>query len=185
MLLGKLGYYGDFFICIALIVAFSGITAFDSWLNVAQWLVCVGFGAGAWTLIEYVVHRWVYHQVPYFRGRHELHHDAPGADIGSPPLLGIVLIFSAFFVPVVATSFVVASGLTTGVLAGYTLYMLVHHADHHWTPAPATWFFRVRHQHAIHHHHSEQRNFGIITLFWDRVFGTAGAIKKVAVRADV
>ena len=178
MRLSKLGYYSDFVISVLLIVVSVAIATCDMWTNGAKWLLCVSLGAAAWTLIEYTIHRWIYHQVPYFRDRHEAHHANPGADIGSPPLIGVVLILTVFFAPLVTTSFVIASGLTTGVLAGYSAYMLVHHADHHWTPAPPSWLFSARRHHALHHHHSELCNFGIVTVFWDRVFRTTNAIEQ-------
>ena len=178
MRLSKLGYYADFFISLLLIVVSAGVATFDTWSNGAKWLLCVGLGGAAWTLIEYMIHRWIYHQVPYFRGLHEAHHAEPGADIGAPPMIGVVLILTVIYAPVTTTSFVIASGLTTGVLAGYSAYMLVHHADHHWTPTPTSWLFRARHQHALHHHHSNLCNFGITTLFWDRVFGTAALVEQ-------
>ncbi len=181
MRLSKLGYYADFFISLLLIVVSIGVATFDTRLNGAKWLLCVGLGAAAWTLIEYMIHRWIYHRVPYFRGLHEAHHAEPGADIGAPPIIGVVLILTVFYAPAATTSFVIASGLTTGVLAGYSAYMLVHHADHHWTPRPTSWLFRARRRHALHHHHSDLCNFGITTSVWDRLFGTAGAIAQGAV----
>jgi sterol desaturase/sphingolipid hydroxylase (fatty acid hydroxylase superfamily) len=178
MRLSKLGYYADFFVGLLLIVVSAGVATFDTRSNGAKWLLCVGLGAAARTMIGYMIHRWIYHQVPYFRGLHEAHHAEPGADFGSPPMIGVVIIFMVFYAPVATTSFVIASGLTTGVLAGCSVYMLVHHADHRWTPAPTAWLFRAHRQHALHHHHSDLCNFGITTSFWDLLFGTTGAIGR-------
>jgi sterol desaturase/sphingolipid hydroxylase (fatty acid hydroxylase superfamily) len=68
---------------------------------------------------------------------------------------------------------IAASSLTTGVLAGYVGYMLVHHAAHYWTVSPGSWLNQARRHHALHHYHSETFNFGITTSIWDHVFGTA------------
>ena len=172
MRLSTLAYYADFFTSAALVVLFVVLIALDTWEHHAEWVLVVVLGGAAWTLIEYLIHRWIYHHVPYFQELHDAHHAEPNAYIGAPPLLGIAIICVVSFAPLVSISFVVASGLTTGVLVGYCTYMLVHHADHYWRPATTTWLYRARHHHAQHHYHSGHSNFGITTSFWDRVFGT-------------
>lgn len=174
MRLNAFSYYVDFAISAALVALLAGTTfATGNAMQAAQWLLVVCLGFAGWTLIEYFVHRVIYHNVPYFRDLHAAHHAEPAAHIGAPPIIGIVLILMVFFTPIVTTSFIVASGLTTGMLAGYMTYMLVHHAAHHWRLPPTFWLTRIGRHHALHHHHSEQCNFGITTSIWDRMLGTA------------
>ena len=88
------------------------------------------------------------------------------------------MIFSLVYVPVGIFSLMVASGLTTGVLAGYLAYQLVHHATHFWQPARGTYLYRARVRHSGHHYHRELGNFGITTVFWDQVFGSAVDVRR-------
>jgi len=178
MRLSTISYYADFWISIALIAIFAAHGSTMNWRGGAEWFGCVALGLACWTLLEYVIHRWVYHGIPYFKQQHEHHHEEPLEFIGAPPLIGIVLILSVFYAPLMSNHPLVASGLTSGVLAGYSIYQLLHHADHHWSPRPGSWFHRARHFHALHHFHSEQANFGITTSFWDWAFGTRAKVRQ-------
>lgn len=173
MRLGTLAYYADFFISMALIAVLAAAELYqDSSQQVAQWSACFLAGFAMWTLLEYFVHRVLYHNVPYFEELHDAHHAEPNAFIGAPPVIGPVLILLMFFVPALAVSFAVASGVSAGVLAGYMAYMLVHHASHYWSASPRSWLYQARRHHSLHHYHHDSGNYGITTDFWDRVFGT-------------
>jgi sterol desaturase/sphingolipid hydroxylase (fatty acid hydroxylase superfamily) len=103
----------------------------------------------------------------------DAHHREPDAYIGAPPFVGIALIFLAIYLPGELASLTVASGLTTGVLVGYMTYQLVHRATHFWQPTRGSYLYRARLRHSGHHYHRELGNFGITSVFWDHVFGTA------------
>jgi sterol desaturase/sphingolipid hydroxylase (fatty acid hydroxylase superfamily) len=174
MRLGRFGYYADF------LSAFMGgftlcvlAMAQGTWLLRGEWLASFMIGVGLWTLLEYGIHRWLYHSVEFFIRLHAAHHKEPHAYVGAPPFVGIALIFFLIYVPVGLFSLIVASGLTTGVLAGYLAYQLVHHATHFWQPARGTYLYRARVRHSGHHYHRKLGNFGITTVFWDEIFGTA------------
>jgi sterol desaturase/sphingolipid hydroxylase (fatty acid hydroxylase superfamily) len=142
-------------------------------------------GAVLWTLVEYVMHRVIYHRFVVFRRFHEAHHDEPRAYVGAPPLVGTGIVFLVSFVPLAAFAVPLAIGLSAGMLAGYAVYMLVHHAIHFRTPRPGGYLYRARLHHAVHHYRDDNGNFGVSTAFWDRVFSTliqpASAASPVAV----
>jgi sterol desaturase/sphingolipid hydroxylase (fatty acid hydroxylase superfamily) len=174
MRLGAIGYYADFFASLACSVALCALAIWQgTWLGQPEWLVSFLMGVGLWTLLEYGIHRWLYHGVDFFKRLHGAHHDEPCAYISAPPFLGIASIFLVVHVPLATLSLVVASGVTSGVLLGYFGYQLVHHATHFWHPARGSYLYRVRLRHSLHHFHDELGNFGITTAFWDQVFGTA------------
>ena len=174
MRLSNISYYADIFISAALIFLLAGLALMlPSWLKRGEWIFYAGAGAATWTFVEYLVHRWLYHHVPYFSDLHDMHHAEPDTFIGAPPVIGVVLIFALFYAPVATVNAVAASGATTGALIGYVGYMLVHHAAHFWNARHGTWLYEARRHHALHHFHSEECNFGITTSFWDHVFGTA------------
>lgn len=174
MRLGTFGYYADL-VGGLMFSAFLGVLALSqgTWLLRLEWLSSLMIGAGLWTLLEYGIHRWLYHGVEFFIRLHDAHHKDPRAYIGAPPFIGIALIFLVIYLPVALASLMVASGLATGVLAGYMAYQLVHHATHFWQPARGGYLYRARLRHSGHHYRRKLGNFGITTVFWDQVFGTA------------
>ena len=87
-------------------------------------------------------------------------------------LLHGFVVFLISFVPVAALAPALAIGLSVGMLTGYTVYLLVHHAIHIRAPTPGTYLYRARLHHAVHHYRDDEGNFGVTTSFWDRVFGT-------------
>jgi sterol desaturase/sphingolipid hydroxylase (fatty acid hydroxylase superfamily) len=179
MRLSQLSYYADFFLSAACVVGLIVLVAMHAeGIQLAGWLCYVVLGGVGWTLLEYATHRWIYHRVPFFKELHNAHHAEPDAHIGAPPVIGLVIIFGLFFVPIVGTSLLAACGVTTGMLLGYMAYMLVHHAAHYWTLPAGTWLYQARHHHAVHHYRAVEGNYGITTTVWDHAFGTAyGRIK--------
>jgi sterol desaturase/sphingolipid hydroxylase (fatty acid hydroxylase superfamily) len=129
-------------------------------------------GVALWTLVEYAMHRVIYHHVTVFKRYHEAHHASPQAYVGAPPVVGTGLVFLFSFTPLVAFAPDLANGLTVGMLCGYAVYMSVHHACHFWTPTPAGYLYRIRLHHAVHHYRDDGGNFGVTSSVWDRVFGT-------------
>lgn len=89
-------------------------------------------GGLAWTLIEYLVHRFVLHGLPPFQGWHAAHHRRPSALIGLPTVLSAALFGGLVFAP---AWWLLGGGparaFTLGVLSGYLLYAVVHHLVHH------------------------------------------------------
>lgn len=137
-------------------------------------------GLCSWTLIEYAFHRFILHGMPPFRHWHEEHHQRPTALICTPTILSAAMIAALVFLPALALgSSWLSGGLTLGVLIGYLLYGITHHATHHWR-ADNAWLKRRKHWHAMHHHGSgDPGNYGVTNSFWDHVFGSV--LKKSAV----
>ena len=78
-------------------------------------------GVGLWTLMEYLLHRFVLHSIPMFAAMHEVHHDTPVAYVGTPTWLSLGVMVGAIFLPTWAlASFNEASGLTVGVTLAST-----------------------------------------------------------------
>ena len=184
MRLSAVSYWADFFLAPLLGFVLVWVApAPATWTGVGSWLGWVAGGLAAWTLFEYAVHRFIYHRLPYFRDIHEAHHAEPRGLIGAPPVLGLVLILVVFHVPLWPLGEVAASAFAIGALIGYVAYMVLHHAAHHWKTQPGTWLHLARRHHALHHHATEDCNFGITTSFWDRVFGTALRASRGAARS--
>jgi sterol desaturase/sphingolipid hydroxylase (fatty acid hydroxylase superfamily) len=135
----------------------------------------IGFalsGLFIWTLLEYVLHRFVLHGLEPFKTLHALHHLRPRALIFAPTLLSGTLIGLLIFTPTFLMSSVAgATALTVGLLIGYLGYALTHHAIHHWT-ARVGWMRTRKLIHARHHSQRVTAHFGVTSTFWDRVFGS-------------
>ena len=152
--------------------------------------VLLGFVAGlvAWTLAEYLVHRFVFH----FRPRtprqervvylfHGIHHLQPQCKtrLVMPPAASIpmAVLFYGFFYLVVG---VVLSGpawvspVFSGFIAGYVCYDMIHYATHHFRLRRG-WMKALKRNHMIHHYRTPNLRFGVSSPAWDIVFGTRPA----------
>jgi sterol desaturase/sphingolipid hydroxylase (fatty acid hydroxylase superfamily) len=169
----KIAYYADLFIY-PIIVA--GFMLFDiqtsGFILRARWWCAFFFGIVLWTLAEYLLHRFVYHDMPFAKELHARHHTRPTDFIGSPlwiSLLGFsafLLILSQFW------KFEMASGTTCGLIVGYVWYLVIHDAVHRWRMDEKSWMRRMRLRHLRHHRSPTPGNFGVTTGVWDFVFAT-------------
>jgi len=143
------------------------------------------FGLAVWTLMEYVVHRFVLH-VAFPAGKHwpsrVLHKlfDAAHADHHAQPwdgyhinghldtlLVSVWLVPLSFLAPPYTASLAVA-----GLFAGYTAEEWAHHLMH-FRNYGWRYFQYVRRRHLYHHsRYGVGTSYGITSDFWDKVFGT-------------
>ena len=65
----------------------------------------------------------------------------------------------------------VGVGMWLGWSLGYLAYDQLHWRAHHRIPT-TRYTSRLRQRHELHHYGHPQRNFGVTSGFWDRVFGT-------------
>ncbi len=149
------------------------------WPEVLAWM---GVGFLAWTLVEYGLHRFVFHWVqgkePWrslSSGLHIAHHrDVEARDlIFAPPFVGFLL------APTEIAIFSLASGslsrgllIEVGLFLGYFLYEWVHWSVH-FGPARNSLTKYWKAYHLYHHFKEPKRAFGVTTPLWDHVFGTA------------
>lgn len=115
-------------------------------------------GVVAWTLAEYVVHRFVLHGL--IPTQHALHHANPDAAV-----LNIFWQIWACFALIYLTA---GGAFLAGGLVAYAWYLFVHHCTHRGhdkSPLPLL-------EHHRRHHKFATRNYGVSTTLWDRVFST-------------
>lgn len=150
-------------------------------LAAAASMVSLLGGLVLFTLIEYSVHRWLFHGAErwgsprLYRFLHGAHHDRP-RDVTrlavplttSLPLLALVL---ASWLPWAALR-PQGAAMTAGLLVGMLVYERIHEHTHR-TPerGEGAWMWRRRVDH-LQHHHRAHGNFGVTTALWDVVFGT-------------
>jgi sterol desaturase/sphingolipid hydroxylase (fatty acid hydroxylase superfamily) len=180
MRLSQASYYADYYVYPIAAATLSGValynTPMDHW---ASWAIAFVGGVVVWTFVEYQLHRWVFHHAPVIKDMHEAHHEDQVALIGTPTWMSLLLFALIVLLPaVLITDLAIGSGLTAGLMLGYLWYVTVHHGVHHWTARPGTYFFNLKRRHALHHHFDDMGNFGVITGFWDKVFGTDIKVRK-------
>jgi sterol desaturase/sphingolipid hydroxylase (fatty acid hydroxylase superfamily) len=139
-------------------------------------------GVVLFTLVEYVMHRYLYHIPAETEKRrrfqyviHGVHHDHPRdkARLAMPPLLSIVLavLFISLFRLIIGPNGYAFGG---GFLFGYSSYLLAHYAIHIYKQ-PKNFLGIIWKHHNLHHFVGDDGAFGVSTPFWDYIFGTMPA----------
>lgn len=169
-------YFADFVLYPAAIVTGTGMLLLQAVHPAWTLLLIAAPGFLGWSLVEYILHRFVLHGVQPFKRWHEEHHSRPFALIGSSTAVSMALFVLLVFWPLsVASDRWVALAATLGIASGYLLYVVVHHATHHWKTRPGSWMHDRKRDHARHHMPGANGWYGVTTSFWDHVFGTDGA----------
>jgi sterol desaturase/sphingolipid hydroxylase (fatty acid hydroxylase superfamily) len=188
MRLSKTAYHADFAIyaiILGVLIAAAALTT--NWVQRFHWFAAFTVAAASWTLLEYLLHRFLLHRVAPFAAMHGAHHDAPRAYVGTPTWASLGIIWLVVFVPAWrGVSFNVASGLTAGVMMGFLWYGIVHHVIHYRRPRLlAAWMPATTHRHLRHHYSPQPGNFGVTIPLWDYVFGTFIAEDRVRPTASL
>ena len=150
-----------------------------------QILALIMIGLISWTLVEYLLHRFILHGLAPFNKWHDQHHERPSALIYTPTIFSACLITAFTFMPIfIFTDIWIAGAFTLGILLGYLAYTFMHHAIHH-LRMDSQWLKQRRRWHAVHHidshkHMRQAGHYGVTTEFWDHVFGTIILRKKSA-----
>jgi dihydroceramide fatty acyl 2-hydroxylase len=144
-------------------------------------LASVAAGVLAWTLMEYVLHRFLFHFKPDEKSEwqkdasfliHGIHHDYPwDADRLVMPPTAAIVIGAVLWIPVHFIFGAYAFSAFAGLIGGYVWYDLTHYYLHHAKPTTALGKW-LRKYHMVHHFATPNVRYGITTPLWDHVFGT-------------
>ncbi|KAM5351919.1 hypothetical protein ACJ41O_004642 [Fusarium nematophilum] len=143
-----------------------------------------GFGVFFWSIIEYVLHRFLFHLDYYLPDNrvgitlhfllHGIHHYLPMDKyrLVMPPTLFVVLAtpFWYFAHAVFAHSWHAATAAYCGGVFGYICYDLTHYFLHHQNLP--LWYKELKKYHLAHHFLDYELGFGVTSKFWDTIFGT-------------
>jgi sterol desaturase/sphingolipid hydroxylase (fatty acid hydroxylase superfamily) len=123
-----------------------------------------------WTLLEYLIHRFAFHRL----APHYQHHEFP-ADrryILAPLWFSLLSAGILWGLLAVATgSWKLGAMAEAGAVAGYLGYEWVHIVIHSERPGGAI-LRGLRKHHYYHHFADDTKCYGVVTSFWDRVFGS-------------
>lgn len=146
----------------------------------AYWVL----GLGIWTLVEYGLHRCLFHIDDYLPDNrvfltlhfllHGIHHYLPmdRLRLVMPPTLFLVLAapFWKLAHAIFFYNWYAAVAVYSGGIFGYICYDLTHYFLHH-KNLPS--YYRDLKKYHLQHHFADYENgFGVTSRFWDRVFGT-------------
>ena len=144
-------------------------------------------GVVLWSFMEYVLHRFAFHEAGganYGSREHLRHHGSDDTVLESWYLSWAgVLLVSLVLIPVLGWFVGVPQlgwGVGIGYLVGYGFYDWIHWRAHR-RPIANRYEAAVRRHHFIHHFHEPMKNHGVTTPFWDHVFGTYVEVDRVQV----
>ncbi len=150
------------------VIAASAVA--NAHLPAGGFIACFISGLLAWTFLEYGIHRFAFHGfLPHWQ-HHELPTDpkyilAPlWLSAGTSLLLWALISLSL-------GSWARGGLVLAGIIAGYLCYEGVHIRIH--SKAPGGPILRaMRKRHYYHHFADDHFCYGVVTPFWDRVFGS-------------
>jgi len=161
-------------LCLGFVAASQGLSKSNTFL-----LLVSGFFS--WSLIEYGLHRFVFHYHAKTRlGRkllyqiHLSHHDDPTATnrIFASLFLSVPLA-AAYWLLVwtITASWAATSYLFIGMSAGYFFYEWLHFQCHHGQSRLRILRY-LRKYHLLHHYKTPELRFGVTSPLFDLMFGT-------------
>ena len=155
-------------------------------LSVAAVAAVFGLGIVAWSLSEYLLHRFVFHLEPDSHwGRrmhfiiHGVHHDYPHDPMRlvMPPSVSIPLAIGFWFLFRAVLGPAWALPAFAGFLLGYLVYDMSHyHMHHHRSKNRLS--LALRRYHYRHHFQQADRGFGVTSPVWDQVFRTSPVVRR-------
>lgn len=167
------------------ITFYSFLIAFFFFLNYKYNNISFGATLGfyiagllTWTLMEYILHRFLFHideYLPFLKRFHYIihgiHHEFPkdAERLFMPPVPGTIISFFLFlfwylFFDLSALAFM------AGITNGYLLYSYIHYKVH--TKPSTKLLHKLWVHHAKHHYKFPNKAYGVSSPFWDMVFGT-------------
>jgi 4-hydroxysphinganine ceramide fatty acyl 2-hydroxylase len=136
-------------------------------------------GLLVWTLVEYIMHRFVFHYEPADKPWaqrmhfvfHGVHHDYPSdaKRLVLPPSMSIPLATGFYFLfnAILPTNYIF--GFFPAFILGYLFYDISHYAIHHFNFKGAIWK-KIKQHHMLHHYQDPAKGYGVSSPLWDKIF---------------
>lgn len=178
--LSKVHFYVPLIVYIPVITYLCWLAFADSqmgFLSFAAWLIA---GLFIWTIVEYVMHRFVFHFYPKspFLKRihfifHGVHHDYPNdaKRLVMPPSASIPMALGLYFVFLYILPAGTIYAFFAGFLIGYLMYDMLHYALHHANFKSPFWK-KLKHHHMLHHYSDPTKGYGVSSAMWDKILGS-------------
>lgn len=146
----------------------------------------IALGVLSWTLIEYGLHRFVFHYnarsvfgKKLLYAAHLSHHEHPRARyrLFSGLFISLPIAVYLLLAWVTTGSSHAASYLFAGLIAGYFSYEWLHFQAHHRRPRLRL-FRYLRQYHLLHHYQTPELRFGVTSPLLDMILGTFRPVRK-------
>lgn len=187
------------------VVAFALVAAFRTSSPARVGLLVLG-GLFLWTLLEYVIHRSIFHPpqwieddtrrvvgslapgqavlpaLPTLRHKfyfvvHGVHHDYPNDSTRLVMPPSVSIPLAALFFLAFAGLFgAAAPAVFAGFITGYLAYDTIHFVVHH-ASGSGMLVRALKRRHFRHHYADSSHDFGVSSPLWDVVLGTLGNAK--------
>ncbi|RZC45324.1 hypothetical protein C5167_038269 [Papaver somniferum] len=137
-------------------------------------------GIFIWSLLEYTLHRFLFHinTTSYWGNTlhyllHGCHHKHPmdGLRLVFPPAATAILLVPFWNLVKLFSTPSTTPALFGGGLLGYVMYDCTHYYLHHGQPTKEV-PKNLKRYHLNHHFRVQTKGFGITSSLWDKVFGT-------------
>lgn len=151
-------------------------------VSVLHTIVMFTFGLLSWSIVEYTLHRFVFHMttnttmwnyVHFFA--HGIHHITPNDStrLTFPPTFSGVIALGIAQLPGIIPETTGIHSFLAGLATGFVLYDTAHYYFHHgdasWLPS---FLQKQKSLHLNHHYKDDSTNFGVTSPLFDWVFGT-------------
>ena len=170
-----LSYVVDF--SCPVLFAYLGMHHQPTWTSL---LVGWVFGVFVFTLVEYSIHRWLLHDPRSILFQaHEAHHLHPEKPSAFLFPASFVVLMPIWLLLVLVLRIPGASFFLCGFSGAYFYYGALHHFEHttRINQIPFRWLQGRWAAHSVHHKR-DNRNYGVMTSFWDYVFKTHQKYRK-------
>jgi hypothetical protein len=164
-LMQRVKRFGDFVTVPLAIAVFLGLAGMYR-------LPLVFAGAAAWTLLEYLVHRFAFHHY------HPSDPDSERSSLSTP-----LLAFPVGFLLIHLAGIQDGSAIFAGLLIGYLVFIFIHYAVHRWPITPGSWLYSAKMRH-LNHHRFDKCNYGVTTSFWDVIFRSNAGLAGERIRSE-
>ena len=161
------------------VIGFFIYKAFEVQLGIINFIELFILGLFVWTLVEYIMHRFVFHYAPPDKPWaqrlhfifHGVHHDYPSdaKRLVLPPSVSIPLATGFYFLFNAILPANDIYGFFPAFLLGYLFYDISHYAIHHFNFKGAIWK-KIKQHHMLHHYQDPDKGYGVSSPLWDKIF---------------
>lgn len=163
------------------VIGFCVYQDFEFSVGVLNFIELFALGLFIWTIVEYIMHRFVFHYAPPDKPWalrihfifHGVHHDYPSdaKRLVLPPSVSIplALMFYFLFKAILPPNYI--WGFFPGFILGYLVYDISHYAIHHFNFKGSIWK-KIKQHHMLHHYQDPDKGYGVSSPLWDKVFGS-------------
>lgn len=161
----------------------------ESTLPLFNILLCVFWGVISWTMLEFILHRWMFHvehwmDIGFFSSSwfiqvhfvmHGVHHLFPSDAyrLVMPPWNASVIAGPIWFLWAALLPKPVLYAFFAGLTMGYISYDMMHYFLH-FGGTKWTYLQSLRTHHMVHHYTNVDEGYGVSSKLWDYVLGDLG-----------